>query len=205
MKRSILLLSFFAFSAIPASSEMINVNLLDNPGFEAGLTSWVTDHGAIRNALPLAHSGDNYLMGANDGSPTSYTYQEIDLIAEGFDSTQIDSGLLEVHYGGYQAGFDDQSDRGKIEILFNDGVSSLGFSDLPWVSGTWRTWHLREDTVGIPMGTRSITYGFHAERFDQFNTDGYLDDAFLQIVPEPATLSLLAIGTLSMFQRRKKT
>jgi hypothetical protein len=180
----------------------IGVNLLDNPGFEdsVALNYWTTDHGALRSINPLPHSGSYYLMGANDGSSSSYTYQTVDLVSEGFSETDLDSGLYLVHFGGWQSGWETQTDRGKIEIILKDSSSSaLYTTDLGWFYSN-NTWTLKEGSTALLTGTRYITYGFYAQRYQGTNNDGYLDDAFLEItaVPEPSSILLLIGGLFSL-------
>lgn len=150
----------------------IDINLLDNPGFESNLDSWTTDHGAIRSSDPLPHSGNKYLMGAIDGSPTSYTYQTIDLVAEGFSTVELDSELFLVKFGGWQSGWHTQTDSGKIEIILKDeSLLDLSTLDLGWFYSN-NTWAFKEGYTDLLAGTRFITYGFYAQRYQTHNTEG---------------------------------
>jgi len=176
-----------------ACSASLNTNLLSNPGFESNLDGWTTDHGAIRNSSPLPHGGTNYLIGGMDNSSLSYTYQTVDLIGAGFASDDLDGGCLEVHFGGWQAGYQTQTDRGKVEIVVTDGTNELGRSDLGWFYSN-STWVLKEGTVSLPQGARFITYGFHAQRYQGSNNDGYLDDAFLELRPSQSPVTILGIA-----------
>ncbi len=155
-------------------------NLLSNPGFESELEGWTTDHGAIRQGGPSPHGGANYLMGGMDGSSRSYTYQTVDLMGAGFGRDDLDAGFLEVRFGGWQAGWQTQTDSGKIEIIVTDGTNELARSDLGWFYSN-DTWVFKEGAIPLPQGARFITYGFYAERFQGSNNDGYLDDAFLEL------------------------
>lgn len=200
--RKTVLITLTAALHVAASASILNVNLLVNPGFENNLTGWVTDHGTIRTGNPAPHGGAQYLSGATDGSATSYTRQTIDLIGLGFDAGLLDSGTLDVHFGGYQSGWETQRDSGKIEVIFSDGGTELGRSDTGWFYSN-HTWVLRDLTVDLPTGTRVITYGFYTQRYEGYNTDGYLDDAFAMIVPEPASLACLAFGACWMLRRKR--
>jgi hypothetical protein len=161
-----------------ALSAFAGRNLLVNAGFEWDLSGWTTDHGAIRTTSPSPHGGAKYLMGGNDGSAASYTYQVLDLVALEVDTAAIDLGALQVSYGGWQAGWSTQTDQGKIEIIISDGEDVLDTSDLGWFYSNY-TWYLKEERVPLPVGARFITYGFYARRYQGSNNDGYLDDAFL--------------------------
>lgn len=162
------------------AGEIAETNLLHNSGFESGIAEWTTDNGVIRNHDPAPHTGSYYLFGANNGSDTSYTYQIIGLIDAGFTPTELDSTPLEVHFGGYQSGWDTQHDSGKIEIIVTDGTNELTRADSGWFYSN-HTWILREGTIDLPTGARFITFGFHADKKDGSDTDAFLDDAFLEI------------------------
>jgi hypothetical protein len=170
----------------------LNANLLFNPGFESNLDGWTTDHGAIRKASPLPHDGVNYLIGSMDNSSLSYTYQTMDLIGAGFDPDDLDAGYLEVYFGGWQAGYQTQTDSGKIEIIVTDGTNELLRSDLGWFYSN-STWVLKEGAVALPQGARFITYGFHSQRFQGSNNDGYLDDTFVELRTSQAPATIVAI------------
>jgi hypothetical protein len=158
-------------------------NSLLNGGFEDGLASWTTDYGAIRFDSPPPYCGDQYLMGgAEDGAAKSYTYQTVTLAKLGLTAQEVDAGAAAVEYGGWQAGYEQQQDRGKIELIFRDAnhapISSV---DLGWFYSA-SEWTLLSGEADVPVKTRSITFGFHAERFAGINNDGYLDSAYLVAV-----------------------
>ena len=158
-----------------------DVNLLNNPGFESSLTDWTTDNAAIRTGSPSPHSGIKYLMGGANGTSSSYTFQTIDLLDEGFAIGELDSNVLTLNFGGWQSGWNTQTDRGKIEIVMRDtSLQALGSMDHDWFYSN-HTWVLKEGSTDLLVGTRYIDYGFHAQRFQGSNNDAYLDDAFLDI------------------------
>jgi len=184
------------------SAAPLGVNLLANPGFESDLLGWSTDHGSIRTGGPPPHGGVKYLMGGK--SVSSYTFQDIDLLAAGFTEATLDSGKLAVDYGGWRSGWSTQTDSGKIEIRFKDAAEDvLSTHDLGWFYSN-HTWVFHKGSESVPPGARSITYGFHARRFQGTNNDGYLDDALLTLTPEPTTVSLVALGGLAVVRRRKR-
>jgi len=74
-----------------------------------------------------------------------------------------------------------------------DGTNELLRSDLGWFYSN-RTWVLKEGAVPLPQGARFITYGFHSQRFQGSNNDGYLDDAFLELRPSQAPVTILGIA-----------
>ncbi|WP_372682051.1 LamG-like jellyroll fold domain-containing protein, partial [Desulfosarcina sp.] len=157
-------------------------SFLANPGFESDLADWTSNGAAIRIADPSPHGGAKYLMGGLSTVASSYTYQTIDLIAEGyFTASEIDQGQFTVNYGGWQAGYGTQTDEGMVEIILRDGSNNeIARHDLGWFTSN-NTWVLKKGTVLLPPGTRYITYGFYALRYIGSNNDGYLDDSFLII------------------------
>jgi len=163
----------------PCSGQPANV--LQNPGFEDSLVHWTTDHGTLRTDSPAPHSGAAYLFGASNGSARSYTWQSVGIDAFLMNETFVDAGKARIHYGGWQSGWQTQQDRGKIEVRFLDheGIQ-LSLTDLGWFYSN-STWFERRGALSLPVGTRSIVFGFHAERVEGTNTDGYLDDAFLRL------------------------
>jgi Ca2+-binding RTX toxin-like protein len=164
-----------------STSTILGINLLANSGFEQGLDFWTTDHALIRSTDPSPYAGAAYLFGADDGSATSYTYQTLDLSATGFTVSEIASGSLVVKYGGWQSGWHYQTDSGKIEIIVTDSSSSVLYkADLDWFYSD-NTWTLMQGSFALPTAAAQITFGFHAQRYSGWNTDGYLDDAFLVV------------------------
>jgi hypothetical protein len=175
---------------LASSSE---TNLLANPGFELGLEGWTTDHAAIRQASPPPHQGTNYLMGSMGGAANSYTHQTIDLVAAGFDPADYESFPFEVHFGGWQAGWQTQTDAGRIELILWEGTNELHRLDLGWFYSNM-TWTLKEGTLSLPPATRQITFGFYARRASGSNNDGYLDDAFLFVSPQRPVISSIDLA-----------
>ena len=172
-------------------------NLLANPGFELGLTGWTTDHGAIRQTNPPPHEGTNYLMGAIDGAGSSYTYQTIDLLVAGFTPNELDSLPFEVHFGGWQAGWETQTDSGRIEVILADGTNEISRVDLGWFYSNM-TWSLKEGSLPLPPATRTITFGFYALRRSGANNDAYLDDAFLVVAPQRSHIAAIDLAGSSV-------
>jgi len=108
----------------------------------------------------------------------------------GFAPDDLDAGSLEVHFGGWEAGFGTQTHQGKIAIIVTDGTNELVRSDLGWFYSN-HIWVLKEGAVPLPHGARFIAYGFYTQRFEGYNNDAYLDDAFLQLrkVTQPIRLA----------------
>ncbi|MCP4994323.1 MAG: DUF2341 domain-containing protein, partial [Gammaproteobacteria bacterium] len=156
------------------------INLLQNSGFESGLDNWQTDNATIRTTNPNPHGATAYLYGGPD-TALSYTYQTVDLVTLGYDVTAIDQGKYKVLYGGWQSGYQDQKDIGTIEVKFLDASQSIIATDSLGSFYSNSIWVEKKNELLIPAGTRSIIYGFQAERVEGSNNDGYLDDAYLYL------------------------
>ena len=184
-----------------ACSAAMGANVLQNPGFEEGL-SWWSGGGVIRGGDPTPHGGLAYLFG---GAVSSYyTHQMLTPATMGVTEAEIDGGWVEVNFGGWQAGWGTQRDQGMIELQFFDASSAtLGTVDLGWFFSD-RTWFEMSGTTMTPPGTRSVIYGFHGQRYDGGNCDAYLDDAYLipRVVPSGSALSAIAVFGIGAMRRR---
>jgi hypothetical protein len=175
--------------------------MLLNPGFEAGLTNWnTTGNASIRMSNPPPYEGTNYVFGR---STANYTvWQDINLAAHGISDTEIDSGMLDAEYGGWQAGWETQKDQGQISLLFLDGTTNeLSSAELPFFYSN-HTWVEQYSVTNIPIGTRMIRYHFEGVRKEGSNNDAYLDAAFLNVIPEPGLFALFYAGFLAVVVQR---
>ena len=171
-------------------------NLLVNGGFENGLGGWTSDYGYQRSANPSAHGGNSYLGNKSD---KSLTYQVVDLINLGFYAYDLDASSISVLLGGWQAGYQNQTDRGMIEYYFyssytdEENYEDVYSGSLGWVS-TDSTWEDKFLTMILPANTRFIGFNFVSVRGEGTNNDGYLDDAYIVLsraatpAPEPSTI-----------------
>ncbi|MCC6229816.1 MAG: hypothetical protein IT432_11380 [Phycisphaerales bacterium] len=185
-----------------ACSTAMGANVLQNPGFEDGLTSW-SGGGAIRHADPAPHEGASYLFG---GAVLSFhAYQLVTASTMEVSEADIDAGLVEITFGGWQAGWNGQNDEGRIEVQFLDAAGGLiAASDLGWFHSN-HTWVEKSGVAMAPPGTRSVAYGFSGHRLDGSNCDAYLDDAYLipRVVPTGPTLAVLAVFGIGAMRRRR--
>ena len=173
-------------------------NLLQNAGFENGLTNWTaTGNAAIRTNDPLPHERSNYIFGLSTALFT--VSQVVDLQVAGISATLIDSGELLAFYGGFQAGYSTQTDNGTISVRFLDAANSEISSASLAAFYSNHTWRKQAGVASIPTGTRSIVFYFRGTRNQFSNNDAYLDSAFLQVDKTPA-ISLLTLpsGNLSI-------
>ena len=153
-------------------------NLLNNPGFEDKLSDWSsTGNAAIRTGDPAPHEGLNYVFG--DTTERYTVWQDVRLSDHGYSDDRIDSGNLDAHYGGWQAGWNTQTDEGQISIRFLDeALAEIDRDELPFFHSN-HTWVEQSAVAGIPAGTRWIRYHFEGVRHQGSNNDAYLDEAYV--------------------------
>ncbi len=162
------------------------LNLLANPGFEAGLTGWTTNIGAtVTTGNPAPYNGARAFSGGLSQAIGSAA-QQINLLARGFTAAEIDTAALEVVFGArlwLQASANDQLDAAGIRLVFRD-ASGNTIGDPVTISQTIAEtrWNLLWDRLRLPAGTRSIDWSFTTTRLGSANPV-YLDDAMLAVVP----------------------
>lgn len=203
MTKSVLRLLFGLFAAGVAPYATA-ANLLQNAGFESGLTGWTTSgNAAIRSANPPAFEGDNYVFG--DSTPLYTVSQVVDLLAAGVNANDIDTGTLNLVFGGHQAGFSTQTDAGQITVRLLDASSTAlnAVSTPSFFSNA--IWTERRGTTFLLPGTRHVSFEFVGTRNAGSNNDAYLDAAFIEVqpVPLPAALPLLLGGIGVLATRRR--
>lgn len=206
MKKQLINILYLFFAL---SSFNVQANLLLNSGFELGLTNWSNIGGAsIRTSDPAAYEGTNYIFGEN--TALFSVWQEVNLTNGGLTTGQIDAGNLDVEFGGWQSGWDTQSDSGQISIyFFNDLNNEIGKTQLSSFFSN-KTWEEQFGVTNLLSGTRSIRYEFVGTRDQGFNNDAYLDAAYLNIgspqqspVPLPASIWLFGSSLLGFLGMRK--
>ena len=151
-----------------------------NPGFEDALDNWnTTGNAAIRTNDPPAYEGSNYIFG--EDAPRFSIWQDVHLDEHDFPHSAIDSGLLNVVFGGWQSSWREQTDNGQISVQFLDENSTeLGDDELPTFFSN-HTWVEQSTVSDIPTGTRTIRYFFEGNRNQGSNNDAFLDAAHLGI------------------------
>ncbi|MBK8958382.1 MAG: hypothetical protein IPM80_08070 [Proteobacteria bacterium] len=130
---TLMLMLFGAMSSSQAA------NLLTNAGFEDGYNGWSTTGAPdLRHSDPAPFEGNNYAFSIANSHYT--LQQDVSLLAAGFLAEVIDSGALLAHFGGWQSGYETQSDEGQIRLLqLDDGLQLLDMASLPYFhsNSTW--------------------------------------------------------------------
>ncbi|MFC1631398.1 PEP-CTERM sorting domain-containing protein, partial [Candidatus Omnitrophota bacterium] len=99
------------------------------------------------------------------------------------------------------------SDAAEGEIIFFDGTpAEIGSG----ASGALNSsdWALESNIDSIPVGTRSIEVAVVGDLYSGTYVNAFFDDAYFKIgeevIPEPATMSLLGMSLLGLFGIRRK-
>ena len=169
------------------------LNLLVNPGAEAGLDGWTLELGTARALAGAAWScegGPPVKSGKaqfNPGSmcvntsPLSRLYQTADVTA--WDES-IDSGEAKVLFGAALRGWSVNNDEASVYISFRDASDNeLGQSQV--LSGKEGYWQTQMAYAPMPAKTRSIRFYMQGKRIDtssNTNNDSFVDDAFMRVV-----------------------
>jgi Malectin domain/Right handed beta helix region/Periplasmic copper-binding protein (NosD) len=165
--------SFIRYRGVP--------NLLINGSFESALTGWtVTSGGAATASGPSAWDGSSVFTSGPAGSAVAQ--QSIDLVAAGFSAGTIDSGSLQVAFGG-RVELTNGSQQAQISLVFRDKDGNAIGTPVVVAAGTdVGRWQRLFDTVYIPTGARTAQYLFGVTNANS-STGAALDQAFLGIIP----------------------
>lgn len=159
----------------------LDENQLKDPSFESSAMFGTFHFWNSYSARPMhvgAHKGDDCL-GYIASQGKVITKQLIDLKKRGFNLSDIDRGVYQVRFGGYQKGNNIPNEKGEISVSFFDEDKYIKSESLPYVNAGIQ-WKRFEKTVDIPKNTRYVQYNFSG--FSTKEGSGpYLDDAFLYI------------------------
>ncbi|MFA5028107.1 MAG: right-handed parallel beta-helix repeat-containing protein, partial [Candidatus Methylomirabilota bacterium] len=163
-----------------------HVNLLANPGFESGLTGWVTSAGAsVKTASPAPYDGTGYFFaGAVQAGFASQAFTLADL---GYTPAELDARDLEILFGGrIRTMAESPADRGEVQLIFRDGSGTTLATAAAQSTRAADRWELVGQRADIPIGTRTIEFVYRTNREAGSNADAYFDQGFLSIVSENA-------------------
>ena len=177
MNRKTLLFIIAVLAGVALSA---HANLVVNPGFETGsFAPWTntgdTSFSGVGSGAPFAHSGN---FGAYFG-PTS---------GDGFLDQNITTVAGQSYIVDFWLSNDDQLANNHMSASFN-GVQILSLNSSPPFPYT----HYTSNPI---MATTALT-DLH---FTFYNPPAYwyLDDVAVNVVPEPGTLGLIALGGLGL-------
>jgi autotransporter-associated beta strand protein len=170
-------------------------NLLVNPSFESGTSSWtVNPGGTTQSGSPAAFDGSSYFYSGAVAS--GFAQQTINLLSDGYTAAQIDAGDLDVSFGGrIRSAAETTPDQGQLVLTFLDGSgNAIGSPTLLSASNTTDRWELVGARVHVPVGARSVTYRFQNLRESGSTDDSYLDAAFLFVLVNTVATDIGAYG-----------
>jgi len=105
----------------------------------------------------------------------------VNLLAAGYSVAQLDSGTLNMTFGGYTRSLAETTpDTSTITITFYDatGTNVLGTMTVD-SANTTSQWALTSGSIALPVGTRFVSYQFTTSAHSgDTNYNAYLDDAF---------------------------
>jgi len=168
----------------------VNTNLLIGAYFSDTTTAWRTD-GLGQANIPSMHSNNEpFHDGQYISCSSSYTvqvYQVINLLNQDFTEEDIDEGMYNVEFGGWQ--FAGNDSVGQIEIEFLDINNQLiSTNSLP--APVLYDWAEVMSTNSIPAQTRSIRYSAYLA------SGARLDDAHLSILGIPQEDKVLTVSSI---------
>ncbi|MCF8460286.1 MAG: fibronectin type III domain-containing protein [Flavobacteriales bacterium] len=166
------------------TNSSLTANLLLNGGAENGTTNWVETAGSFESINSGECSGNDAYAGSklfavggvcNDNS-YGEGYQTIDVSSH---ATQIDNGNVNVNFGGYLSDYNG-ADRPefKLECL---GASSNVLATSPTTGHQSGTWTLKNETMVVPVGTRSVKMILMGTRNQGLDNDCYFDEVFVKL------------------------
>ena len=166
---------------ITRALDTLSANLVTNPGAENGVTGWTATTGVIESLNPLECAGINPYQGqkyfAVGALCVEYAfasaYQDLNIASY---SPLIDAGNVITNYGAYMADYAN-SDEPSLALQFLNGSGQvIGSTDT--IRHRLSTWTLKQNTVSVPVGTRTIRYIVMGTRFSGTDNDSYIDNVF---------------------------
>ena len=167
------------------SLDTLAENLVTNGGAESGITGWTPTIGVIESLNPQQCSGIDPYSGQKYFAvgalcvehPFASAYQDHDVTNF---SSAIDSGIVLANYGAYMADWAN-TDEPSMSLQFLAANNSvLGNTDT--LRHRLSAWTLKQNSVPVPEGTRTIRSIVMGTRFSGTDNDSYLDNIFCRLV-----------------------
>ncbi len=172
------------------------VNLLANPSFEQGLTSWTVTPATsnIGTSNPTAHVGSNYFRGGT-GATVSLE-QTVDLVTAGYLPVNIDAlQYTAIFSARVRSAAEAVVDRGTLTVTFLDaGNAAIGLPRVVAAANVSDRWELIGEQTYLPALTRSIRFQYTGTRLTGTSNDIYLDGALLALTPRSEGVDVGALG-----------
>ena len=171
-------------AAFSTGTSSMSANLLENPGAEQGLSSWIIDQGVCEAMLAgdcagtYPNSGDYYFCvgGLCTESAVAIMHQDIDVDSY---TDSIDLGVLNVSFGAMMSDWSG-ADVPEMRLRFLTlGGTEIGSTD--YYAGPYTSWTLVGDDIEIPALTRIIRCELKGTRNEGTDNDSYFDDVFVKV------------------------
>ena len=173
-------------------------NLLTNGSFASGLSGWGTNAGASTGSTnPTSFDASPYFRPGTVA--VGFAEQTVNLAAQGFTATQLDSNDYVAVFGGrIRTTGEALPDRGKLVLRFLTAAGSLLSEKTADATKASDRWELVGDRIAIPIGTRQMTYRFEAARDSGTLNDAVLDNAFLRVHADSIAVDVGTTGNTSL-------
>lgn len=166
------------------SNSSLTPNLLANGGAEDGVNSWVEDAGSFESISSGECAGNDAYAGSklfavggvcNDNA-YGEGHQDVDVSNY---ATQIDAGTVEVNFGGYLSDYNG-ADRPEFKLQCLGATGNL-LSTSPTYGHQTSTWTLKNESMAVPAGTRSVRMILMGTRNAGSDNDSYFDEVFVRL------------------------
>jgi hypothetical protein len=167
------------------STQLLSPNLVQNGDAENGVTNWTATAGVIESLGALECNGINPFAGLKyfglgalcvDNAFGS-AYQDINLSAF---MAPIDSNIVFVNFGSYMADWENTDEPAMALQFLNENNILINSTDT--LRHRMSAWTLKENTIPVPAGTRTIRCILMGKRFAGADNDSYIDNVFVKLV-----------------------